>query len=342
VLAEEAAALAEEVARTERDRARRRWLIAQLEGLEAACRSLAGEPIAYRELVRRCYGTEAQLVPENVFADAHAQLDATLPGDGALSDRYEAWASTQYVPPELIEPGLHALARELRARTDSLFGPLGDDRVELEIVDGQPWQGRCDYRGELVTRISINTDLPIASFRLLELVAHEVYPGHHTEHALKEPLLRAGRLELAVFLYTAPQALVAEGIAELALEILLRDEAERIGAEILEPLGIAYDAETAAVVRDVKRDLLSVRPNLALLLDEGELSEADAYAYARRWMIEPDATVARAVELLLTADWRPYGHCYPLGRALCERFVDGDPSRFKRLLTEQLTTRDLL
>lgn len=292
--------------------------------------------------MRRCYGAEAELVPENVFADAHARLDDTLPGVGALSERYEVWASTQYVPPELIEPGLHALTQELRARTEALFGPLGDDRVEFAVVDGRPWQGHCDYRGGLVTRISINTDLPIASFRLLELATHEVYPGHHTEHALKEPLLHAGRLELAVFLYTAPQALVAEGIAELALEILLSDEAERLGAELLEPLGIAYDAETAAVVRDVKRHLLSVRPNIALLLDEGELSEVDAYAYARRWMIEPDAAVTRAVELLLTADWRPYGHCYPLGRAICERFVDGEPTRFKRLLTEQLTTADVL
>jgi hypothetical protein len=51
--------------------------------------------------------------------------------------------------------------------------------------------------------------------------------------------------------------------------------------------------------------------------------------------------VERAVRLLFEASWRPYGHCYPLGYTVCGRFVAGDPARFGRLLTEQLTTEDL-
>jgi hypothetical protein len=340
-VAEEAAELRLEVEQHETDAQRRRWLTAQLDGVEAACRFLAAEAISYRELVQRCYGIEAELVPETVFADAHARLDDALPGNGSLRERFEAWASTQYVAPELLEPGFRALLDELRERTNALFGPLGDDRVEVAVVEGQPWLGLCDYVGGLVSRISLNADLPIASYRLLELATHEVYPGHHTEHVLKEPLLCAGRQELAVFLYTAPQALVAEGIAELAQEILLGDDADRIGAELLEPLGIAYDAETAAVARAVKGDLRSVRPNIALLLDDGVLDESDAYAYARRWMIDPDATVDRSIRVLLEATWRPYGHCYPLGETACGDFVAGDPTRFRRLLAEQLTTADL-
>jgi hypothetical protein len=340
-VAREAAVLRMDTEADEPDGARRRWLVAQLEGLETAARFLAGEELPLPELVNRCYGIEPSHVPEQTFADAHSRLHDALPGDGALRDRYAAWLSTQYVPPNLIAPGLEALAAELRSRTDALFGPLEGDRVEFVLVEGQPWQGHCDYRGGLATRVSINTDLPIPAFRLLELVAHEVYPGHHTEHVLKEPLLRDGRLELAVFLYPAPQAVVAEGIAELALETALGEDAERIGAEIVEPLGITYDAETSAVARDVKRTLLPVRTNIALLLDEGTLSEADAYAYAREWMIEPDARVERSVANLLSADWRPYAFCYPLGLDLAHRFVGRDPARFRRLLAEQLTPAGL-
>jgi hypothetical protein len=340
-VAREAAALRREIESDEPDHARRRWLVAQLDGLQAASDVVAGETIPLRELVQRCYGIEPTLVPEQTFADAHTRLDEELPGRGTLRDRYADWVSTQYVAPGLIAPGLEALAAELRSRTDALFGPLEADLVTFVLVEGEPWQGHCDYQGGLSTRISINTDLPIPAFRLLELVTHEVYPGHHTEHVLKEPLLRNGRLELAVFLYPAPQALVAEGIAELALETALGEDAERIGAEIVEPLGITYDAETTALVRDVKRALLTVRTNLALLLDEGALAEADAYAYAREWMIDSDARVERSVANLLAARWRPYVFCYPLGLDLARRFVGGDPTRFRRLLAEQLTTADL-
>jgi hypothetical protein len=325
----------------EPEEVRRRWLAAQLEGLETACRSLAGEPIPYRELVARCYGVEAELVADEVFAAAHARLDEVLPGHGTLQERYAAWLSTQFVPADRLAAGLEALAGGLRAPTAARFGLPEDERVEFELVRGKPWGGHCEYLGGLRTRISINTDLPIASFKLFELVTHEIYPGHHTEHVLKEPLIRAGRLELAVYLYTGPQALVAEGLAQMAHEAQFGDEADAVGAEILGPLGIAYDAETAAVVRETKEALLSVMPNSALLLAERRLSEEAVRPYARRWLLEPDEFVDKQVESLLTASWRPYGLCYPVGLALCRRFVAGDPARFKRLLCEQLTTKDL-
>jgi hypothetical protein len=39
---------------------------------------------------------------------------------------------------------------------------------------------------------------------------------------------------------------------------------------------------------------------------------------------------------------RTYMMNYPAGLRLCSSFVDGDPARFRRLLTEQVRVRDLL
>jgi hypothetical protein len=39
--------------------------------------------------------------------------------------------------------------------------------------------------------------------------------------------------------------------------------------------------------------------------------------------------------------WRSYVTTYVDGYDLCRDFVDGDPARFKRLLTEPLTPADL-
>jgi hypothetical protein len=342
-LAEQVVDVRAQVEAEEPDEARRRWLGAQLDGLETACRALAGQRFSYRELVQHCYGVEAERVPDEAFAAAHRALDPRLPGDGPLRDRYERWLSTQLVPPELLQAGLEALTAELRRRTDALFGLPEGDHVELELVTDKPWGGHCEYLGDLRTRISINTDLPIASLRLLELVAHEIYPGHHTEHVCKEALLRdGGRLELAVYLYPTPQALVAEGLAQMAHEALLGDQAEAIGAAILHPLGIPYDADTAAAVRDARNATLALWANVPLLVDEGELPEEEAFEYARRWSLEPDAWVEKGVKNILTSAWRPYASCYPQGVAVCRRFVGGDAGRFKRLLSEQLTTEDLL
>jgi hypothetical protein len=52
------------------------------------------------------------------------------------------------------------------------------------------------------------------------VVAHEAYPGHHTERVMKEDklYLGEGRLEHSIALSNTPSALVSEGIATNALQ----------------------------------------------------------------------------------------------------------------------------
>ena len=279
-------------------------------------------------------------MPEEAFAAAHERLADVLPGRGSVNECFVAWRESQQVPPEKVGEALETLARELRERTDALFGLPDRDHVEFVLETGKPWGGNCDYLGNGRTRISISVDLPIPSYRLLELVTHEVYPGHHTDHVSKEPRIAQGRLELAVALFTTPRSVVAEGIAMLAHEALFGEEADRVGAEILQPLGISYDAETAAVVRAMQETLASVGPNLVQMIAEGTTTREDARLYARRWLIGPDALIDRSVALLDGA-WPAYALCYPAGLALARSFVDGDPARLRRLLHEQLTPEDL-
>jgi hypothetical protein len=330
------------VAADEPDEARRKWLTAQLTGFETACRCFAGEEITYAEQVRRSHQVEARLVPEDEFAAAHARLEEALPGEGPLPERFKAWRASQLVAPELVGPGLEKLAAELRERTAALVDLPDGDQVEFDLVTDKPWSGFCDYLGNLRTRVSINLDLPIPAGQLFELVTHEVYPGHHTEHLCKERLIaEQGRSELAVYLFTAPQAVVAEGIATFAHEALLGEDADHLGAEILRPLGIDYDAETAVVVRAAQETLASVGPNLVQLVAEGRIARDEARPYARRWLIDPDEVVDKALGFYLDGPWPPYGICYPAGLDLARAFVGGDPTRFRRLLSEQLTPEDL-
>src|SRR3954453_3116859 len=71
-------------------------------------------------------------------------------------------------------------------------------------------------------------------FFLPLLIAHEAYPGHHTEHVWKEALLvdEGGYVDETIFLVGTPQAVVTEGIAMIALELALREEADAVAARI--------------------------------------------------------------------------------------------------------------
>ena len=321
---------------------RRAWLAAQLDALEVALVHLGGEHVFYRTLVKRCHGVDPKLVPDEQFAAAHDLLAGVLPGRGDVRRRAQQWTDTQLVAPELLLAGLTALAGELQRRTRELIGLPSGEHVTFELVHDRPWGGYADYLGELHTRVRINADRRTSSLRLLELVAHEAYPGHHTEHVCKDTGLIGAlrRIELGVYVYPTPQVVVAEGIAQLGLELLLGAEADAVGAQCLRPLGIGYDVETAAVYRRAEEMLLPLGANIAMLLDDGHSAD-EMRSYARRWALHDDDFIDGFVESLISNRWPAYESCYTESLPLCRRFVAGDTGRFQRLLREQLTPRDL-
>jgi hypothetical protein len=325
------------------DAGRRRWIRAQALGLRTSAAKLAGEPIGYLDEVERCYGARPARVPEDAFAAAHARLDAVLPGDGPLRDRYIAWREAHAVPQPLLEPAIRSLADDLRERTQRLFGLPEGEHVEWIFETDKPWSGFNYYEGDLRSRVAINVDLPVLSLSLGHLVAHEAYPGHHTEHTRKEVgLVRSRRwLEETIFLVGTPQCTMAEGLADLGVEVTFGPRPEPTVAEHLAPLGVRYDAEVAAAVAEAGETLSWVRSNAAILLHDEGMPADDVVAYLERWALLPRARAEKAMAFMTDPTWRAYSHCYTEGLRLCRGHVDGDPARFEQLITEQFLPADL-
>ena len=319
--------------------ARRHWLRAQVVGLLTTARKVAGEPMAYADEVESCYGVRPTRVDEEVLLDAHRRLDEVLPGRGPLAERLVAWRESHAVPVDRLRPAIDSLAEDLRQRTRHLFGLPDGERVDFELVTDQPWSGFNYYLGDLHSRVAVNTDLPVLSTSLAHLVAHEAYPGHHTEHTRKEVgLVRRRRWwEESIFLVGTPQCLLAEGLADLGLEVVMGRRPEALVADHLRPLGIRYDAEVVAAVAEAGEALGAVRQNAAFRLHEDGADPETVSAEVARWgLLSPDRA-AKSVEFLIHPTWRAYLTCYVEGLPLCRDFVAGDPSRFERLLSEQLT-----
>jgi hypothetical protein len=164
----------------------RPYLDAQLLGLETVARKLAGEEIPYAEEVERCYGIRPRRAPEDTFEEAHRRLDAVLPGDGSLRERYQRWREGDPVPAELVPRLLESISERLRSRTHEGLGLPDGESSELDFVTAEPWWAYNYYLGDLRSRVAVNTDIPLNGAFAVELMAHELYPGHHTEHAWKE------------------------------------------------------------------------------------------------------------------------------------------------------------
>ena len=322
---------------------RRRFLRAQVLGLLTTCRVLSGERIEYADEVEGCYGVRPTRLDEEEILAAHRRLDEVVPGSGSLAERYVAWREAQAVPPDRLDAAISSLAEDLRDRTRRTFGLPDGEAVEFVLVDHQPWSGFNYYLGGLRSRVAINVDLPVLSTSLAHLVAHEAYPGHHTEHSRKEVGLVRNRhyLEESIFLVGTPQCLIAEGLADLGLEVLMGRRPEHLVAEHLRPLGIPYDPDVVAVVAEAGEALGAVRANAAFRLHEDGADPEVVVNEVERLALLPPERAKKSVEFLLDPTWRSYITCYVEGLPLCRRFVDGRPERFERLITEQCVPADL-
>ena len=326
------------------DAQRRRWLEAQLEGLECVGEIVAGKTIPWRESVRRCYGLDVLPASEDTFAAAHEKLEAALPGDGDLAARLDAWNETQTVPADKLLPAFAALVDELRGEARRFVDLPEGEAIEVELVTGKPWSAFNWYRGNLQSRIEINTDLPLRSYFLPVLTAHEVYPGHHTEHACKEAGLvrRLGRTEATIILVHTPECVVAEGIAQFAIEQAFGEDWIERAARIVRPHGVDIDVETARAVVDAFQLLDDLDVNIAYYSAEEGWTEDEAVAYHRKWRLSPEDRAKKSVSFDTHPLWSPYVPTYSYGYRLVRDFVAAEEGNFERLLTEELTTADLL
>jgi hypothetical protein len=322
---------------------RKGYLTKQVEAMLATARRVAGEELPYREEVRLLFDIEPVATPAGVYDAAIADLETLLPGDGPIAERLIAWRQSYAIPPETARRLVDIILPELRARTQEFVDLPEGESIEIRMVQDQPWSGYNWYLGNGRSRVDLNTDLPIYAYRLTDLLAHGGYPGHHTEHALKERLYtEQGLGEHALQLINTPECVISEGIATLAEKMLFDpNELVRFRRERVYPAaGISGDTEREVAIGTALRILRSVPGNAALLLHEEGRDPQDVVAYLQRYGLVAEAEARQRLRFIADPLWRAYIFTYHVGYELISGWLDQVPAerhgRFRTLLTEQV------
>jgi len=316
------------------------WLRDQVHGLWTYARLLAGEEMSYSDEVEQCYGVRPERTPESVYEQAHAELDELLPGDGTLQERRLAWRERHLCPGEKSVPVTQDLMALLRRRTAQVVDLPDGERVTLEPVSDEPWWAFNYYQGDLHSRVVLNTDVPTSGLDLLHLAAHEVYPGHHTEHSLKEHLLG---VEESIAMVPTPQSVIGEGIAEAGIDVVLDDAAKEEAYAIIRRHGLELvDPELSERISRAFEGLRTVSVNAALMIFEDGVSEREAQDYVQRWTLNTEEQAAHSIRFVTDPTWRSYTITYSAGRDLCRRFIGDAPAQLRRLLTEHVRIGELV
>lgn len=323
---------------------RARFMAAQLTGLECSARRLAGEPVPFVGEVRAYFDVEIRPGDPEEYRAAHRTLAELLPGSAPLAHRLADVRKRDEVPPDQLAPAVRALSSALRDRVRAQFGLPEPEIVDYEVVTDRPWSGFNYYLGRYRSRVAINADVGHRMSHLPHLVAHESYPGHHTEHCRKESglVVRRGHGEQTISLVNTPQCLMAEGLADLGLHAVVGAGWGPWAQEIFADLGLRMEGELAERVELAMGALLAVRQDAALLLHDRGASQDDVVAYLRRWLLVPEERARQIIRFLAHPLWRAYTSTYVEGYRLLRAWLDARPAaeplgqRYLRLLDEPL------
>jgi hypothetical protein len=328
----------------------------QLVALEYALRRLAGEPTNYRAELLAYFDTEVELGVRDQYHAAHAALAEILPGRGSLAERMAAYRAAERVPPPRIGRAVTALSTALRHVTSTFLALPDGEAVHYEVATDRPWGGFNRYLGELRSLVVVNGDVTNQGAALAQLVAHEAYPGHHTEQcrAVTGPPGAQRYPERGLYLTNTPQSLISEGMADLALRALLGPGWGRWVESVLAEVGVRMDGELAEWVELASRVLRPVRQDAALLLHSLDTDPEQVRAYLRRWLLVDEPRARHILRFLRHPRWRAYTTSYVEGARLVQAWLAApaggagdalDPSvampRLLRLMDEPWTPSQL-
>jgi hypothetical protein len=336
---------AELTADAQADRRRRTWLAAQVAAMGMLARWIGGEEIGYVDLVEELYDIEVVLEPDATFATARRMLEGALPGPGSLRDRLATHDAEARVADDRVIPAVGRLAAGLRERARAQLWLPPNESVQLDEARQVPWDTSIRHLGSGRSAILINLDRPLTIASLGELVAHDAYPGRHTEAAVKDQLLvSTEHPELSLLATPSPQALVSEGMAGFGREVLMGDRELLVELERLaRSLDGGPDLEAEVTVLRARRLMVPAVGNAAVALHrDGEPVEGVRAYLAEVALLADDRldeTMSRLADPVLRAE--PFARIE--GRRLVSEWLEehGQTQGFGRLLAEQLTPGEL-
>src|SRR6478609_874925 len=303
---------------------RKQYLTRQLAALRTRVSMLQGKKLSFDAESQALYDAVAPVKPESEFQAVLAQLEAKLPGDGPLIDRYDRFKQSFVIPKNRLDRVFQQAIRSCRERTPSLNLPI-NERFTLEYVTNKSWSGYNWYQGNFKSLIQVNTDLPIYIDRAIDLACHEGYPGHHVYNALLEKHLVKDRdwIEFTVYPLFSPQSLIAEGTANFGIEVAFPGN-ERIAFErtTLFPLA-GLDASRAAEYYETQAlvDELSYAGNeAARRYIDGKMDKDAATAWLERYALMPHDRAAQRVKFF--DQYRSYVINYNYGKDLVRTYIE--------------------
>ena len=311
---------------------RHNFLTTHLQSLAALSRLRNGKELSFDEESKAIFGFVAPRFPVEHYDRALAKIDAMLPGDGPLHERYYEFRQPFRIPADRLEAVVAKGIEECRARTLQYMRLPDGEQYEMEMVSGNPWGAYNWYQGGARSLIQIDAGRPRYLGTSITLGCHEGYPGHHTYSSILEQLYleQRGWMEFSMFPLFAPQGIIFEGTGDYAALVAFPGESRtEFLRDVISPIaGIKpADLETDQRIRALMNEIRYAGIEAARHYLDGDWSRDQTTAWLTTYALVPPENIDAWFGF--TERYRAYRINYVLGEDLVRAYVqrenpDGD------------------
>jgi len=313
------------------DSNRIKYLSAMLKSLKTRALIISGEKYRFDKESKELYDAVLPTYSINYYKEILHKLDSILPGKGDLQKRYQTFSQRFIIPKNKIDTVLRLAIAECRKRTKEHLQLPENEKFTMEIVKNQPWLAYNWYKGDNYSLIQFNTDLPTHIESVLEIAAHEGYPGHHTNHSLIEQRYykEKGWVEYSILPLFSPRSIIEEGIASYAVNMIFTpDEKLKFGKDIICMVaGLnPADARIYFEILELKRKLRFAGNEIARRYLDGKMNKEIALNWLQTYELRTKDEAMQSLRFF--ERYRSYVITYTLGQELINGYIEKNVGSF--------------
>lgn len=331
---------------------RKNYQLAILNSLKYRIKFLKGDEVDFLKECEKIYQYKPSLRPISYYDSLLVELDSLIPGEGNLTDRYSKYRNKFIVKNDHLDGSYRKALDYAALKTKEYIEMPIEEGVTIEYMEGAPWSAYNWYKGNYNSLIQVNKSVDIHFEKILDLAAHESYPGHHVYYTKREKNFYkdSGFVEFSIYPLYSPVSFLAEGTAEYGIDLVFpeNEKIDYIYNNLVNDEEVSKDDLKKYIsILDIFEKLDEVIINISQKYLDGEIRIEEAVRMLRKYGLESEISAIRRMNFVRR--YRSYIINYTLGKRFVKNYIekhaDSEESKwdiYKDLIEKPYLPNDLI
>lgn len=287
-------------------------------------RVLNAEKISFIDECENIYQYTPEVKEYEYFDSLLIEVDNYLAGDESLPIKLSNYRQKFKIKYSKIDEAFRKSVEEARKVTSNYITLPDSESVVIEYLDGAPWSAYNWYQGKYKSLIQVNMQSNIYLERVLDLAAHESYPGHHVYYSLRDKMYYqdSGFVEFSIYTLFSPVSFLAEGTAVYGNDLVFPGDRkiDFLRSEITGKYKYTYqELKEYFDLQELFSKLDEVQITIARDYIDKKISDETALKYIQKYGLESENSSYRRLDFIRR--YRSYIINYTAGKQLVDSYI---------------------